>query len=105
MPTAEALITEVLTGVVSGTVYGLIWYVRNRVKAGDVPEEFDPYKLGATLLVGAVVGGAMAYSGGSVAFERVQDKLVFYAGAITMLEGLLKTVDDRFDVSLRVFGG
>ncbi len=85
---------EVGFGVVAGAVYGLIWYARNSQKPDDEP--FQPTKLAATLVVGAVVGGVLAGTGGSVESMTVESRLIAYAGAITLTEGVLKTGFDWY---------
>lgn len=78
-------------GIVAGSIYGFAWYARQRYgKDVERRKPFNPYKLGATLVLAAVVGGAAGASGASVSAGTIETQLASYAGAVAVLEAVLK---------------
>lgn len=94
MATVENIAIEVALGILFGAVYGLVWFARARQKGNG--EELDLKKLGATLLVGAGVGGAMAASGANLDYGSFVTRMSGYIGVITVVEALLKTLVNRW---------
>lgn len=97
MASTEAIVLQVLAGVIAGGVYGLLWFARRKYGKGQDPEkmEFNPYKLTGTLIVAAIIGGAAGAQGAVVTYENVVNQLVSYAGVIALIEPILKVVYER----------
>lgn len=90
--TVEILI-QVMYGVLAGAVYGFVWYARNRLRREkSARQNFRPMKLAATVVVAGVIGGVASVSGNVVEFDTVAQQVTYYAGAIALVEGVLKTV-------------
>lgn len=79
-------------GLVAGLVYGGVWFMRARAKDD---EPFDPSKFGATLLVGALVGASLGIANQEVTQSGIETQLVAYAGLITLVEGVIKTIREE----------
>ncbi len=77
--------------ILSALIYSVVFYAKHYFKPGK-PEPFDPTKLGATLLVGAVLG-VIFYAGGvGITAEAVEMQLIAYAGIVALVESVLKLV-------------
>jgi uncharacterized membrane protein YfcA len=85
---------SVVVAVVAGIVYGALWYARNRYRP-DEGEGFRPLKFAATLAVSALVGLGAGLAGDPLGYTAIEQQLLAYAGAISLLEALLKTAFDR----------
>ena len=81
-------------GIVAGAVYGLWKYYNKKQKAIDDGRDFkfsfQKKKFAKTLLIGAVIGGAAAYSGISVEIAFGNEMLYF--GAVVVVEEAIKTI-------------
>lgn len=83
---------EVLTAVVSALVYSTVWYARRREQG----EPLQPAKMVATLIVGAAIGVSMILVGEPLRELSLEQKLVAYAGVISLVQGVVKTANERF---------
>lgn len=81
----------VLEGVVYAAIYATVWYARRRQSEG---EPFAPYKFAATVVLGAVIGGALAISGDLLNQATIETKLVAYAGLLTVVTPVLRMAVD-----------
>ena len=86
---AEA--TTVVYAILASLVYSLIFYVKKAVRKKD-PPEFDYAKLGATLVVGLVIGIVFYIGGVPIATEAVETQLIAYAGVVALVESILKLI-------------
>jgi hypothetical protein len=77
----------VLEASVMAAVYSGLFYAKHWQQA---KEPFEWQKFAATLAVGIVVGVVAALSGGEVFQADIETKLVAYAGAIALIETILK---------------
>lgn len=87
------LASGLVSGGIAGGVYGALWYNRNRLKK-DGAESFDQRKFSATLIVGALVGLALAYGGVEPTTANIAEVFPVYVGTITMVEAVLKSAHD-----------
>jgi len=85
---------DIILAVISALAYSLIFFLKKREK--DIGEPYDYFKLGATLIVGLVIGLAIHFSGVDLTQVSLEQKLVMYAGAIALVESILKTLVRRF---------
>jgi uncharacterized membrane protein YfcA len=90
------LVKQVFFAVVSAILYASVWYARARRKGR---EKFNHEKFVATLIVGACAGAGMGVAGVDVTAAGVESALITYAGIITLVEGILKTVLARPDAN------
>lgn len=89
--TVHATAVPVLEGVLFASIYSVIWYARRRQSEG---EPFAPYKFAATVVLGAVIGGALAVSGDPLNQATIETKLVAYAGLLTVVTPVLRMAVD-----------
>lgn len=87
--TAAALVIHVIESMLAALVYSVLWYARSHAKHG---EEFNGRKFAATLVVGGGVGLVLAVSGVAVTAVGLEERLLLYAGVISLVEAVLKTV-------------
>ena len=73
-------------GVVAAALYAGLFYLKKR----EGGQRFNPHKAAATLVVGAGVGGLLAYNGVTVTPGRLESALAGYIGTIAMVETALK---------------
>ena len=77
--------------IVAALAYSLIFYVKKAVREKN-PPEFDYTKLGATLVVGLVIGIVFYIGGVPIATEAVETQLIAYAGVVALVESILKLI-------------
>jgi hypothetical protein len=89
------LVSQLLVAVVGAAVYALVFYAKNN--AVDI-DNFDWGKFGATLLVGAIIGGVnFAFGGILPTSGGVESALVLYAGATALVETVIKAIWRRIN--------
>lgn len=87
-------IVPILVAACSGALYSFVFYAKKR--AGKSPQDFDPFKLVSTVIIGMVVGIGLQLSGTNLTQEAVSSQVAVYAGTVALLESLLKTVYRQF---------
>lgn len=88
------MVEDIILAVVSALIYSVIFFVKKR--EGDSGEEFNYFKLGATLIVGLGVGISIHLSGLDLTQVRFEEKILMYTGTIALVESILKTLVRRF---------
>lgn len=88
------ILIEVSTAAVSAGVYSVVWYARRREQG----EKLKPSKMLATVIVGAVIGVGMVLAGEPLRELAITEKLVAYTGVISLVQAVVKTINDRFGV-------
>lgn len=73
----------------SALVYSLIFYAKKR--ASTDKEAINFKKLGATIVVGGIIGAMYGYYGMPIEQATISEKLVTYAGTIALVESGIKT--------------
>ena len=73
--------------------YSMLWYLRRRAQSSE-PRQLS--KFVATVLVGAAVGIAMGVAGIDVTQGSVEARLVAYAGAVSLVEAVIKSIRDAY---------
>jgi hypothetical protein len=81
-------IQNVLTAAAAAAGYSLTFYVKKRI--GKDKQVFEPKKLAATVLVGAMLGISMSLTGTGLEKETIQTQLAAYTGLIALVESALK---------------
>lgn len=82
------ILEEVLFSAGSAAVYSMVFYVKKRASKGEV--KFNPFKLAATVGVGAVIGGIYAVSGMEFTRGEIATQLTTYAGTVALVETMIK---------------
>ena len=77
--------------ILSALIYSVIFYGKHHFKP-DKPETFDPVKLGATLVIGAIIGIVFYIGSVPITAEAVEIQLFAYAGIVALAETILKIV-------------
>lgn len=95
MPTLPPIVVNATVGLVAGGMYGVLWFAHKHQK-NDEP--FNPFKLGGTLIVSAVVGASFALSGVDVTEESVVAVLAANTAIIALLEPILKSLADALGI-------
>lgn len=77
--------------VLAALIYSVVFFAKHHFKPGK-PESFDPAKLGATLIVGAVIG-VIFYAGGvPITAEAIEIQLGIYISIVALVENVLKII-------------
>ncbi len=87
-------ISAIILSAIAGAGYGVLFYVKARQNSG---EKFDSVKLGATVLLAALIGIAMVAAGMPVTQATVDVQIAAYVGYIVVLETLLKVIWRKLD--------
>lgn len=87
------MIDQIAEPALAAAGYSLLWYGRRRTQTG---ETFDASKFAATVLVGIAAGIGMAWAGIDVSQGTIETRLVAYAGAVSVIEALLKSIKDAY---------
>ena len=79
----------IILASIAGAVYGVLFYVKARQNSG---EAFDYWKLGATVLLAALIGAAMGALGMPVTQATLEVQFAAYVGYVAVLETVLKLI-------------
>ena len=77
---------DILMAVLAGLTYGFSMYVKKNLGG----QKFDPWKLAATLVVSVITAFLMRQSGLPLDEMTFEQQFFIYAGAIPLVENLLK---------------
>lgn len=87
-------IQAVILAAFSAAGYSLVFYVKKRAK--ESRDEFNPYKLASTVIVGVFVGISLQLSGVDFGQEQLAAEIGTYTGTVALLESVLKTLYREF---------
>jgi len=93
-PIDLTLLAPVVEATVAAGGYSAAWYARNKAQNSAI--KWDPTKALATIATGAVIGAGLAVTGMDVNAGTVQARLIAYAGAVSVIEALIKSVRDAY---------
>jgi len=82
-------ISAIVLASLSGALYGILFYVKARQNSG---EEFNYWKFGATVMLAAIIGGAMGATGMPITQATLEVQLAAYVGYVAVLETVLKLI-------------
>jgi len=85
-------IQPIILAVIGALIYSLIWYSRQVVDPTKETPKFEPWKLVSTLVVGACIGLASAFSGIEVSQASVEVQLTSYGFLVAVVEQVGKAV-------------
>lgn len=77
--------------ILAAVIYSMIFYAKKHFKP-DKPESFDMAKLGATVVIGAIIGIVFHVSGLALTGEAVEIQLGAYVSVVALTETILKTI-------------
>lgn len=83
-------IMQIVIAVASAAFYGLVFYMKNSQQIP--PEPFDWLKIGATVLVGGIIGAVLQLTGIPITEAGIEVQLIAYAGITAMVEAILKMI-------------
>ena len=86
-------LSTIVLAVLAGAVYGVLFYIKAQQNTG---EKFKYSKLGATVLLAAIIGGAMGAANMPVTQVTLDLQLAAYIGYVIVLETLLKLIWRKF---------
>ena len=81
-----SMVWGLIASMLSGMAYMVIAYIKSE-------EEFNPYKFGRTLVIGACVGLVMGYYG--VSFIQAYDYLISM-GIITLIDQIIALIMKKY---------
>lgn len=90
----EGQLGQVLTAVLGALVYSIVFFVKQ--KGDELPENFNPTKFVATIVVGVLVGTTFALSGQDLEFAAFHEEMLMYAGTVALVESILKTMWKKY---------
>lgn len=76
-------------GAVAGAIFALLGYLK---QMPTDHESFDPLKAAPTVLLGAVIGGMLAFAGTPISEESVAVQMGVYGFSTVVIEYFVKTV-------------
>lgn len=82
--------TMIIVGAFSGMLYAGSAYLKKA--QGESPEKFDPFKAGATALLGAAVGAGFALSGIPITEDTLLAQVAAVGFTTVILENGLKVL-------------
>jgi len=82
----------VAAAVVAALLYSLLWFSRQVVDPTVETPKYDPWKLISTLVLGACIGLASAFSGIEVSQASVEVQLTSYGFLVAVIEQVGKAV-------------
>lgn len=83
----------VLTAVVSGIGYSLVWYANKVVDPTTTIKlkDIDLYPILATAITGGAVGAYVVFTGGDLTQASLEVQMLSYAAMTALIERVLKT--------------
>jgi len=77
--------------ILAAVIYSVIFFGKKHFKP-DNPESFDLVKLGATVIIGAIIGIVFHFSDLAITAEAVEIQLGLYVSIVALTETILKTI-------------
>jgi len=77
--------------VLAALIYSLVFYAKHHLNE-VVSEPFEPTKLGATLIIGAIIGVIFHVGNVPITAASVEIQLFAYAGFVGVVESVLKAI-------------
>lgn len=87
------MVEDILIALLSALSYSIIFFIKKREK--DEGEEYDYFKLGATMIVGLAVGLSIHFSNVDLTQVGFEQRLMLYTGVIAIVESVLKIIVRR----------
>ena len=76
----------VIVAVAAALLYSLLWFSRQVVDPTKETPQFDPWKMGATLVIGACIGLVSVISGIEITQAGIEAQLTSYGFLVAVVE-------------------
>ena len=76
----------VIVAVAAALLYSLLWFSRQVVDPTKETPKFDPWKMGATLVVGACIGLVSVITGIEISQAGIEAQLTSYGFLVAVVE-------------------
>lgn len=76
----------VIVAVAAALLYSLLWFSRQVVDPTKETPQFDPWKMGATLVIGACIGLVSVISGIEISQAGIEAQLTSYGFLVAVVE-------------------
>ena len=76
----------VIVAVAAALLYSLLWFSRQVVDPTKETPKFDPWKMGATLVIGACIGLVSVISGIEISQAGIEAQLTSYGFLVAVVE-------------------
>ncbi len=83
---------SVIVAVAAALLYSLLWFSRQVVDPTKETPKFDPWKMGATLVVGACIGLVSVISGIEISQAGIEAQLTSYGFLVAVVEQVGKAI-------------
>lgn len=77
---------SVIVAVAAALLYSLLWFSRQVVDPTKETPKFDPWKMGATLVIGACIGLVSVISGIEITQAGIEAQLTSYGFLVAVVE-------------------
>ena len=77
---------SVIVAVAAALLYSLLWFSRQVVDPTKETPQFDPWKMGATLVIGACIGLVSVISGIEITQAGIEAQLTSYGFLVAVVE-------------------
>lgn len=77
---------SVIVAVAAALLYSLLWFSRQVVDPTKETPQFDPWKMGATLVIGACIGLVSVISGIEISQAGIEAQLTSYGFLVAVVE-------------------
>ena len=77
---------QVIVAVAAALLYSLLWFSRQVVDPTKETPKFDPWKMGATLVIGACIGLVSVISGIEITQAGIEAQLTSYGFLVAVVE-------------------
>ena len=77
---------SVIVAVAAALLYSLLWFSRQVVDPTKETPKFDPWKMGATLVIGACIGLVSVISGIEISQAGIETQLTSYGFLVAVVE-------------------
>ncbi len=89
-------IQPILIAVGGALIYSLLWYSRQVIDPTKETPKFDPWKMGATLVIGACIGLVSVITGIEISQAGIEAQLTSYGFLIAAVEQVGKALYRNF---------
>ena len=94
------LLYPVFQAGLGAAAYSLVWYSREVMDPSKETPEFEPFKLLATVIIGAIIGALAVLSGVEMTQELVLEQIAVYGFLVYVVEQLGKSLWRQIDKNI-----
>ena len=82
----------VIVAVAAALLYSLLWFSRQVVDPTKETPKFDPWKMGATLVIGACIGLVSVITGIEISQAGIEAQLTSYGFLVAVVEQVGRSI-------------